>query len=83
MQPKLNNLCRTVLVVLVATLTSGIMVSTAVSASPQPLLTAAQQLAGPLRDARRLPHCSIGCRVGGWIVISTGSAGCRPTYSPR
>ena len=45
MLPKLNNLCRTVLVVLVATLTSGIMVSTAVSASPQPLLTAAQQLA--------------------------------------
>ena len=45
MQPKLNTLFRTVLVVLVATLTSGIMVSTAVSASPQPLVFAAQQLA--------------------------------------
>ena len=45
MQPKLNNLFRTVLVVLVATLTSGLMVSTAVSASAQPLFTAAQQLA--------------------------------------
>jgi Na+-transporting NADH:ubiquinone oxidoreductase subunit NqrC len=45
MQPKLNDLFRTVLVVLVATLMSGIMVSTAVSANPQPLFTAAQQLA--------------------------------------
>jgi len=45
MQPKLNSLFRTVLVVLVASATSGVMVSSAVSASPQPLLTATQLLA--------------------------------------
>ena len=45
MQPKLNNLVRTPLVVLIATLTSGIMVSTAVSANPQPLFSATELLA--------------------------------------
>jgi hypothetical protein len=38
MQTKLNNLSRTTLVLLIATLTSGVMVSTAVSAKPQALL---------------------------------------------
>jgi hypothetical protein len=45
MQPKLKNLVRTALVVLIATLTSGIMVSTAVSANPQPLFSATELLA--------------------------------------
>ena len=45
MQPKLNTLFRTVLVVLVATLTSGIMVSTAVSANPQSLFIPTELLA--------------------------------------
>jgi len=45
MQPKLNSLFRTVLVLLIATLTSGIMVSTAVSAQPQPLFAQSELLA--------------------------------------
>ena len=45
MQPKLNSLCRTVLVLVIATLTSGIMVSTAVSAHAQPLFAQSELIA--------------------------------------
>ena len=45
MQPKLNSLFRTAFVIVIATLMSGIMVSTAVSANPQPLFAPTELLA--------------------------------------
>jgi hypothetical protein len=45
MQTKLNSLSRTALVLLIATLTSGIMVSTAVSAHTQPLFAQSELIA--------------------------------------
>lgn len=45
MQTKLNSLFRTALVLLIATVTSGIMVSTAVSAEPQPLFAPSELIA--------------------------------------
>jgi hypothetical protein len=47
MNSKLNTLSRTTIVLLVATLASGIMVSSAVTAHPQALL-ASQVIAGSL-----------------------------------
>jgi len=45
MQSKLNSLFRTTIVLLIATLTSGIMVSTAVSAHAQPLFAPSELIA--------------------------------------
>ena len=45
MQIKLNSLSRTTIVLLIATLTSGVMVSSAVSAKPQALFTVASLVA--------------------------------------
>jgi hypothetical protein len=47
MESKLSTLSRTTIVLLIATLASGIMVSTAVSARPQALV-ASQVIAGSL-----------------------------------
>lgn len=47
METKLSTLSRTTVVLLIATLASGIMVSSAVSAHPQ-ALTASQVIAGSL-----------------------------------
>ena len=47
MEAKLSTLSRTTIVLLIATLASGIMVSTAVSAHPQALV-ASQVIAGSL-----------------------------------
>ena len=62
MNTKLSTLSRTAIILLIATLTSGTLVSTAVSAHPP----GAARLAGHRRLARRLTLLSA-CRTAAWL----------------